>query len=393
MANKKKITDKVDKRYRARVQIPGTDKAIWVSGKTKKELAEKVEEAKSHLIYGEKVDDVPFVDMITRWFETVKLPAIKSPSTRNGWKNTLKNHVLPCFDARQMCRAVTRADLQDCLDQTAGLASITGVQVKAILCGTCKYALIDGIINRDPSTMLVKPEPKDIESKDILTDRQETAILNVMRIASREQKLLFALLYYTGVRRGEAIALRWGDVEFSRNLIHIERDADFNCSMSSGRYIGKLKSKASDRYIPILPQLYSILQEYRGLPNQYVITGTTTPLNKDEYALRSNEFLLMAGLAVAKETHKSKEGNHSGFEHEITAHYLRHHFVSSCMIAGVRPDYVKLIAGHANINTTLNVYTHILRKGELVKTQLSGMISKSFANSLPEHVKIASFFK
>ena len=59
--------------------------------------------------------------------------------------------------------------------------------------------------------------------------------------------LFLAILYYLGVRRGEALGLKWGDFDFAADQVHILRDIDFTGSTSSE---GSLKTAAADRFIP-----------------------------------------------------------------------------------------------------------------------------------------------
>jgi integrase len=50
--------------------------------------------------------------------------------------------------------------------------------------------------------------------------------------------------------------------------------------------------------------------------------------------------------------------------HAANLHSLRHTFLSLCYLAGVKPKFMQVIAGHSKFEMTMNVYTHMLKKGK-----------------------------
>ena len=75
-------------------------------------------------------------------------------------------------------------------------------------------------------------------------------------IRTHPEGLFLAILYYLGVRRGEALGLKWGDFDFAADQVHILRDIDFTGSTSSE---GTLKTAAADRFIPVPAVLKEML--------------------------------------------------------------------------------------------------------------------------------------
>lgn len=157
MPERKKMSEKTDKRYRAKVTVPGIDKPVYISAKTRRELEQKKKDVLDEYVHGVKVQDKPFVDMIIEWFTVVKKPKIKRNSTLNSWRSTINCHVLPCFSDRKLTSAVTRQDLQACLDKLAGFSASIITAAYSALKQTCQYAIAEGIILRDPSILLSKP--------------------------------------------------------------------------------------------------------------------------------------------------------------------------------------------------------------------------------------------
>lgn len=87
-----------------------------------------------------------------------------------------------------------------------------------------------------------------------------------------ENGLFLAMLYYLGVRRGEALGLQWGDIDFEEAQVHIQSDIHYQAA--SFAMEGELKTDAGDRFIPINPELLVLLQEAKeydeGEDNEYV---------------------------------------------------------------------------------------------------------------------------
>ena len=82
-------------------------------------------------------------------------------------------------------------------------------------------------------------------------------------------------MLYTGLRRGEAVALRWKDIDFERGIITVSRAAVYIGNRTT--QIGDTKTKAGHRKLPLLPILREQLGT-PGAPDNYVLYNRTTPL-------------------------------------------------------------------------------------------------------------------
>ena len=391
----KKTLKKDKKRLRAKVTIPGVDKPVWVDGYSQAELNRNKEKVKQQYIDGIKMRDITFHELVIEWFTLYKKPNIKATSTLNNWKNAINNHLLPHFSDKQLARAVKRSDLQACIDQTKGMSYIITNLVCSVIKHSFEYAIADGIMVHNPSLFLVKPNPPQSKSKLPLTIEQEDAILDA---ASRnEYGLMIYLLYYLGLRRGEMLGLQWGDFDFNKKVVHIQRDIDFNSSgKSSVAVIGDLKTERSDRLVPLPDALISILNPFRGLPNAFLIQEDGTFLTQNKYRTRYNKIMRDAGLLTVKDSYyeKVERWEKAGkpiiapnlsydFDCEITAHQFRHHYITAKVEAGERPEVIMAIVGHKDYSTTINVYTHIKNRiGETEPTRLSKLFVESMGSEV-----------
>ena len=389
----KKTLKKDKKRLRAKVTIPGVDKPVWVDGYTQAELNRNKEKAKEKYIDGIKMRDITFHELVIEWFTLYKKPKIKATSTLNNWTNAINLHLLPYFSDKQLARAVKRSDLQACIDQTKGMSYIVTDLVCSAIKHSFEYAIADGIMVHNPSLFLVKPNPPQSKEKMPLTIEQEDAILDA---ASRnEYGLMIYLLYYLGLRRGEMLGLQWGDFDFNKKIVHIQRDIDFNASgKSSVAVIGDLKTERADRLVPLPDALISILIPLRGLPNTFLIQEEGTFLTQNKYRTRYNKIMRDAGMLTIKDGYyeKVERWKKDGkkiiapnlsydYDCEITAHQFRHHYITAKVEAGERPEVIMAIVGHKDYSTTINVYTHIKNRiGENEPTRLSKLFTESMGS-------------
>ena len=382
MPQKKKQADKVDKRYRAKVVIPGLDKPVWVSAKTKRELEDEKRRVKEEYVNGPRREDMPFVNLVKEWYETLKVPSFKALSTKAQWDHAVYDLVCGYFSPLKLVAAVSHRDLQDCLSSMKGRNATQIGLVSSVLKHSCQYAVIQGLMRIDQSVLLVKPAPKELKVKSAFTRAEEKALLSAADQAPPEYRLLVYLLYYTGMRVGEAQALQWQDILWKNELIHIQRNADV--SFLPAQIKPYTKTAAGMRYIPIPRPLLSVLVQQRGLPNHFVLSNAVTPLSRHQQTMRLLQVLCAAGLA----THSDRKTTNplSSYETNTTAHRFRHHYITSRVEAGTRIEYLMQMVGHASYNTTLKVYTHVqnqMIEDDYKPTLLAEEFEKEVAKRLP----------
>lgn len=168
----------------------------------------------------------------------------------------------------------------------------------------------------------------------------ENSIINDVR------KTFFQLLFYTGLRIGEARALTWNDVDFSNNAISINKAA---AKVKGGDTILPPKTLNSIRRVFIPKTLYNSLEalyerkkrELLGFKESWFIFGdvkmisqTTVDRWNREAAQKSNLF-------------------------RIKIHAFRHSYITMMILKGIEPKILQKQVGHSSISTTLDIYTHI----------------------------------
>ena len=154
---------------------------------------------------------------------------------------------------------------------------------------------------------------------------------------------LFLIMFYYGLRRGEAFGLRWKDIDFTENTIHIRQQVYL---VGHEPKIGSLKTRASVRDLPPLPSIKQELQaEYER--RLYPYGDELLYLTKKGNPIDGRSFIKTFKDAARKVGLK-----------EITLHEIRHCVATMLKEANVSAKDAQVILGHSSITTTLQIYTH-----------------------------------
>lgn len=345
--------------YRTKIKIgvdkDGKDVVKWISGKTKRELEEARAQVTAYYIDGaERPDDRLFGEYAVEWYQLRKKPFI-SPSQQSSYRTMLNKYVLPEFGDRNL-RAIRAADLQRFINTFEKQSASQITMALSVLRGVFGAAFADRILDIDPTLRLMRPVHTQPKERRALTPEECARIEETIRTQPRSEYL--AVLYYTGMRPGEARGLQWGDIDWASDMIHIQRDLDYVTNT-----VGDLKTKAADRYVPLVPPLRDVLLPLRDFPTAPVVCTERGKHISSTSATRLWIRLMQAsGLAEKLEegsTGYPKNDLRAQYRALITPHVLRHNFITMCWDQGMDVQLVAKIVGHADIKVTMAIYTHL----------------------------------
>ena len=149
--------------------------------------------------------------------------------------------------------------------------------------------------------------------------------------------LVPVLIYYTGLRWGEAMGLRWEDIDREARLIYVRRSVYY---VSTVPYIKTPKTERGNRVIPLLDGLLQVLPDKRGRGYIFSPDGGKSLLGRSQASRLWSEWQKAAGS-------------------DLTAHQVRHGYATALLEAGIEPKVAQRLLGHAQISTTLDIYTHV----------------------------------
>lgn len=151
----------------------------------------------------------------------------------------------------------------------------------------------------------------------------------------------------SGMRIGEICALKWEDIDFGKNVIHVDGTIQriYDPEIKKTRLVYSLpKTVSSNRYIPISKNIVKILKDFRKVskPDYYVCSGSVKPIEPRTFRDYYKRFILKK----------------VGIDHVIKFHGLRHTFASLLIESKADVKTVSTVLGHSDVSTTLNVYCH-----------------------------------
>ena len=166
----------------------------------------------------------------------------------------------------------------------------------------------------------------------------------VSNIENSQDFILPYLIYWTGCRCGEALALQMKDIDFEERTISVNKAV---AHQGNQPIISAPKTENAYRMIPLLPPLEKRLETMQLGPNDYIASGTDKPLTKSALDKRWKKWCKEYGLI--DERGKTM----------IDRHMIRHQYATTLYEAGIEPKSAQHLMGHADIKTTMEIYTHI----------------------------------
>lgn len=268
----------------------------------------------------------------------------------------------------RMASEITAYDIQTQLSalKAQGYAASTINKQRIVYRLIYQHAIIDPalgkIISYNPAdhvkmpSGLPKAKKREAPEDEIVKDIQEKA--------SAVYWGKFALfLICTGFRRGEALSVRWKDIDRKNGTIRCDSSISYR---AGGAREKSPKTESGHREVPILsPVLPALEPPENALPTDYIFPGedASKPMPKKTYDRRWMHYCRDMGFVTDDpETRVSKQGKTytvHNYKPTITAHILRHGYATILFEAGVDVYTAQRLLGHSDIDTTMAVYTHL----------------------------------
>jgi len=311
----------------------------WLSARTIAELEQKIAEVKGDIASGRNFldENVLFGDYANLWLETYK--ANRGINTKKMYE-----HLIRCqFEAisGMKLRDIRASHLQGLINDYCDQPR-TCEQMRLTLRQIFKQAIADDIVLKNPAASLELPRHVKKE-KRALTPEEKAAVKNADLTVS--ERAFITIAYGCGLRPAEIYALTWQDIDFKKNVIHVNKSLVFDHNRPIVSYP---KTNKSIRDVEMHSIVVQALKEYRA-----------TTITPKLFCDRFGEYKGKTGYLGEWERIKKKMEAVLGHETDLTLYCFRHNFVCMLHYGGVSPEEAQRILGHTSYKMIMDFYLHL----------------------------------
>jgi len=353
------VCHRKDGRWEAKAYLPasnGTVRRLCLYGKTAKEASDKLTMQLAKCNQGIPIPDRAWTvgDYLDYYLHDVA-PVKLRPKTLELYESVVRVHLKPLVGSYSLTRLSVTA-LQKLLnDKLAGGTSLRTVRlIRTVLSAALTRAMREELLARNVAR-LVELKPHRAKQFALWTVEETTRFLHTA--VSDPLYAAFLLLIVYGMRRGEVLGLRWQDVDWQQNKLRVRQQLQ---QIHSELSIGPVKTNAGERDLPLLQQTREALSRHQaaaaaieilptGEASAVQSTGNDvlvflseahTPIWPRNFVRRFHQLCEKAGLRYTR------------------LHDLRHMAITMLKDLRIPDRDIQLIAGHAHISTTQQIYQH-----------------------------------
>ena len=369
--------DMAQKRIRREVDIDG--QKFWITAHTEQEYVDKYKE----LLFAHSIQFVPvqnksryvptFKEYTEKFMALYKRKGQIRHTTLAGYESSLANHLYPYFGSLHI-DSISIDIIQDFFNHKRNLAKKTMKEIHLALKFVLDAAMEDGYIRMNPAkSKRLRLFGKESVKREPLTAEQLADVTNhIPELEQLRDRRFLALLCYMPVRREDVLGIQMKDIDAKHMILHIRQsvtfalhpftDTDTGKSYKAGQpVIGAPKTEAGTRIIPIVPQLWHLLE-----------------VSEEELA-DGEKFLLPSKdrpyLPYTAQTMKRawERMNKTVNLYGKTAHCFRHTFATIGQ-RSISTKTMQVIGGWSDAQTLNKVYTHTQAEDiELAREQMAKM--------------------
>jgi len=352
VAGEGSVYQRRDGRWVARVlDTSGRTRSLYA--RTYREAEQKLHTARRAVEDGLGVPDqqITLGAYLTRWLENLPNTDVK-PATVLFYTKYVNKHVMTEPLARRALARLTPSDLSHLYARklASGLSRTTVTHLHRLLHRALRVAEREGIVPRNVAAAVDGPGRDRVEFRVLHDDEPERFLA-----AAVEEPLaaLFVVALCTGMRQGELLALQWRNVDLDG--CELEVVGSLTGVRRADMEITSPKTKRTRR-VALPPQAVAALREHRRRQQEHrLVVGTEWVDRGLVFPGPFGDFMRAATVNGALRRVLAQ----AGLPH-IRFHDLRHSAATRMLARGVHAKVVADALGHASIQTTMDLYGHVV---------------------------------
>lgn len=345
----------------------GKLKRKYFYGKTKKEVSDKLTEYKYKNMNGL----IPINEAMTveryfyYWIFEYQITKLK-PSTITRYESIFRNHIKSSQISNIKLKDLRTPHLQsyyNMLINESNLSINTIYTLNKAIKACLNQALKEEYVFKNYATLVSLPKKPKNDDIVYFTLKEQKKFIEVCNGHRLEALFLFAL--GTGLRQGEILSLTWDDINFDDGTVSVSksiREEKVFDNKGESKYktlIQAPKTESSNRVVPIPSNIISKLKQFK-------ITQSKERLFKGDLYMQDSNFVFTTPLGTPiNQSNLRKVYNKlltKAKLPKIKFHALRHTYATRLFEKDIQVKTVQELMGHSNINTTINIYTHVTKE-------------------------------
>jgi len=323
-----------------------------IYGKTRDQVRGKLAEILHALQNGSFTDarGKTLGDFLDQWLADVVKPRVRA-WTFTGYEVHVRRHIKPVL-GRVPLEKLSPQHVQHLLNRKLE----EGLKPKSVryLRGTLRTALNEavrwGLVSRNAAALVDGPR---VERFDIQPFTPAEARVFLDSIAGERLEALYSVALTMGLRQGEALGLRWQDVDVELGYLRISKQLQ---RVHGAPQLVEPKTARSRRTLAMPPMITKSLEQHRVRQRQERSNAGNRWAETD-LVFASTEGKPLDGTAISKGFHRLLE--RAGLQ-QRRFHDLRHSCATLLLVQGVSPRVVMDLLGHSQIGLTMNTYSHVI---------------------------------
>ena len=331
----------------------GKKKVSSIYGKTAQEALEKLRVAQARIAVDKPDRDSKrtVAGWINEWVGASLVTSNRKPTTKELYRSLAKSHLASGDFGKRELGKLRPSNIQALLHsfQQNGLAPSTVRNIYAVLNAVLEDARIDKLIAANPMAEVRRPASAPVEAKH-LTPAEVRVLLKAAE--GTRYKIALDLMASTGLRRGEALALEWADIDLDNGMLKVTKTL---ARVDRELVTSTPKTPKSRREVPLSAGVIAMLRGHRKTQvAERLQAGNVWQDRGLVFATESGGYVDPRNLLRAIQTVAARAGIEG-----IGLHTLRHSAATAMLEANVPIHVVSRILGHSSIAVTIDLYGHV----------------------------------
>ncbi len=297
-------------------------------------------------------DRITVADLLERWLRDYAQPNV-SPKTYVRYEQIVRNDLTPALGSKSL-EKLAPGDIQAYYSGRLAEGKLSARTIHhhhRVLKQALKWAVGLELAYRNPADPVRPPRPErsEVQTLNALEARR---LAHAAEGSTYEGPILMAL--FTGMRQADVIGLRWRDVDLEGERLSVVQTLQ---RVRGEIIIKEPKSRAGRRAIALSPTVVAALRRERARQEERELSAGTAWANDRDLVFTSVAGTPLDDSALRRGFKKLLAEAHLP---SITFHDLRHTHATLLLLKGIHPKIVSERLGHANIQITLDTYSHVL---------------------------------